>query len=182
MWCGSREDVEPLRDEPRCGECRALENTVDAARRFIGMYGLRPLGGAVTSDDDEELAHRVAARDARAALDRTRLPKRPGKADIRKASSRGASAAVRTTPARSTDTATGAATTPAKAPVTSVDVAALEERVGGLLAQLTAIDAGIADAEASSGLPARARLSDLQRQRATVMSTLAALEKARRSS
>ncbi|WP_315769475.1 hypothetical protein [Rhodococcoides kroppenstedtii] len=64
--------------------------------------------------------------------------------------------------------------------VTGVDVAALADRVAGLLDQLSAIDAGIADAEASSGLPARARLSDLTRQRATVMTTLAALEKARR--
>ncbi|WP_308115652.1 hypothetical protein [Rhodococcus sp. BP-241] len=176
VWCGSRTDIEIYRDEPRCGECREHENTIDAARRFIGMYGLRPLGGAVTSDDDEELEHRTAARSARAALDRVRLPKRPAAADVRKASARaGASAAVRTTPSRSSSSAPSGA-------VSTVDVAVLADRVTSLLEQLTAIETGIADAEASSGLPARARLSDLQRQRATVMSTLAALEKARRGS
>ncbi|KQU03245.1 hypothetical protein ASG56_17300 [Rhodococcus sp. Leaf7] len=180
VWCGSRTDIETFRDEPRCAECREHENTIDAARRFIGMYGLRPLGGAVTSDDDEELEHRTAARASRAALDRVRLPKRPGAADVRKASARaGASASVRSAPARSTT----AATKPAPSGVvTDVDVSVLADRVAGLLEQLSAIDVGITDAESSTGLPARARLSDLQRQRATVMSTLAALEKARRGS
>ncbi|MGB7364776.1 MAG: hypothetical protein WA931_17220, partial [Rhodococcus sp. (in: high G+C Gram-positive bacteria)] len=78
------------------------------------------------------------------------------------------------TPARSTSARAGS--------VTDVDVSVLADRVGGLLEQLTAIEAGIADAEASTGLPARARLGDLRRQHATVMSTLAALEKARRGS
>ncbi|WP_261767904.1 hypothetical protein [Rhodococcoides corynebacterioides] len=78
VWCGSREDVQDFANEPRCAECRAHESTIDAARRFLGMYGLRPLGGAVTSDDEEELEHRTAARTARAALERVRLPKRPG--------------------------------------------------------------------------------------------------------
>lgn len=190
VWCGSHTDVATFRDEPRCAECRELENTIDSARRFIGMYGLRPLGGAITSDDDEELEHRTAARGARAALDRVRLSKRPAAADVSRASSRGgASASVRATPAhggpaRSTATrSTPARSTSARAgSVTDVDVSVLADRVGGLLEQLTAIEAGIADAEASTGLPARARLGDLRRQHATVMSTLAALEKARRGS
>lgn len=187
VWCGSRHDVEPYRDEPRCADCRAHESVVDAARRFIGMYGLRPLGGAVDSEDDEELDHRTAARDARAALDRSRLPKRPGAADVRKASTRSAgSAPSRTsTPSRAsapTRPSTSSRTSAPTAAVSGVDVSSLGDRVSGLLDQLGAIDAGIADARTSGGLPARARLSDLERQRATVMTTLAALEKARRAS
>lgn len=188
VWCGSREDVQDFANEPRCAECRAHEATIDAARRFLGMYGLRPLGGAVTSDDEEELEHRTAARSARAALERIRLPKRPAAADVRKSSSRaGAAAALRPTPSHTSTTsrteaprAAASRTTPPAGAVTGVDVAALADRVAGLLDQLSAIDAGIADAEASTGLPARARLSDLTRQRATVLTTLAALEKARR--
>ncbi len=195
VWCGRREDVQDFANEPRCAECRDHESTIDAARRFLGMYGLRPLGGAVTADDEEELEHRTAARSARAALERVRLPKRPAAADVRKSSSRaGAAGALRPAhPPTSAGTATSATASPANsgtAPatrstppagsVTGVDVGALADRVAGLLDQLSAIDAGIADAEASSGLPARARLSDLTRQRATVMTTLAALEKARR--
>lgn len=189
VWCGSREDVQDFANEPRCADCREHESTIDAARRFLGMYGLRPLGGAVTSDDEEELEHRTAARSARAALERVRLPKRPAAADVRKSSSRaGAASTLRpahppTSASRTAGPAPRAAatrSTPPAGSVTGVDVAALADRVAGLLDQLSAIDAGIADAEASSGLPARARLSDLTRQRATVMTTLAALEKARR--
>ena len=161
-WCGSIDDVESYRDEPRCVTCRGHEDVIAAARRFIGTYGLRPLGGATTSDDEDELAHRVNARASRAALDATRLATRPTAARVRKADARPSAAR------------------PAKA-VPKVDVAQLEERVTGLLTQMSAIDSEMSDIGEPSGLPARARLSDLERQRTTVLTTLAALEKARRS-
>jgi flagellar biosynthesis/type III secretory pathway chaperone len=60
-----------------------------------------------------------------------------------------------------------------------VDIDTLQARVLGLLDQLGSIDEQIKVAELAQGLPARARLSDLNKQKATVLRTLAALEKAR---
>ncbi|GGG05632.1 hypothetical protein GCM10007304_19710 [Rhodococcoides trifolii] len=164
-WCDRTDDVETYRNEPRCGTCREHETVIDAARRFIGMYGLRPLGGSVTSEDEDELRHRTDARAARAALDSTRSakaakPRKPRATTQRPATQRATSRVSKT------DT---------------VDVAALGIRVTALLEQLATIDAEITDLDGSTGLPARARMSDLERQRTTVMTTLAALEKARRN-
>ncbi|MGU3434129.1 hypothetical protein ACNHUS_14045 [Actinomycetes bacterium M1A6_2h] len=164
-WCGGTDDVEAYRNEPRCATCRRHETTIDAARRFIGMYGLRPLGGSVVSEDEDELQHRTDARAARAALDSTRSAQ-PAKARKPRASSQ--RPATQRTTSRVTTTE-------------SVDVAALGVRVGALLEQLGTIDAELAELAGATGLPARARTSDLERQRTTVMTTLAALEKARRN-
>jgi hypothetical protein len=86
------------------------------------------------------------------------------------------SAAASTRPSASRTSAT-----PPVAPVRTdvVDVAALESRVTGLLDQLSAIDAQMNLIGEPAGLAARARISDLEKQRATVLRTLAALEKAR---
>src|SRR5699024_825243 len=65
------------------------------ARRFIGMYGLRPLGGSLDSDDEEEREYRVGARDARAALNAVRLAEQPTRDQIRRAVESGPSAVAR---------------------------------------------------------------------------------------
>ncbi|AOW94278.1 hypothetical protein BFN03_01880 [Rhodococcus sp. WMMA185] len=203
-----------FRNEPRCGTCREKESVIDEARHFVGMYGLRPLGGTLQSDDEEEREHRVNARNARRELNEVRLPELPDPADVRKAlrpraatvvsdpgtsgsgtsspsTSGGTSAthaagasATRTagtkaTRAAGTNATRAQATRPAAAPTETVDVAALESRVTGLLDQLSAIDAQMNLIGEPVGLAARARVSDLEKQRATVLRTLAALEKAR---
>lgn len=183
-----------LRNEPRCGTCREHEGVIDEARKFMGMYGLRPIGGTLQSDDDEEREWRVAARDARAALNQIRMAELPDPALIRKSlrpkaarivtafeaesapARKASSARPRTAPSAPAPTPTAAV-----APAKKLDVAALEERVTGLLDQLTKVDGQIQLAEAGQGLAARARLNDLTRQKATILRTLAALEKARRS-
>ncbi|WP_137725058.1 hypothetical protein [Prescottella subtropica] len=193
VWCGSDDAIETLRNEPRCGTCREHETVIDEARKFMGMYGLRPIGGTLQSDDEEEREWRVSARDARAALNQIRLAEPPDPALVRKSlrpkaarivtAIEAESAPARKAPARPRTTSSAPAPTPtaAVAPAKKLDVAALEERVTGLLDQLTKVDAQIQLAEASQGLAARARLNDLNGQKATVLRTLAALEKARRS-
>lgn len=183
VWCGSTDSVETFRNEPRCGLCREKEAVIDEAKHFIGMYGLRPLGGTLASEDDEEREFRVNARDAREVLNRIRLEKLPDPAAVRKALRPRAAAAVNA-PA-SPSTTSGAA--PAKAPskksqagVTGIDAIELQSRVQKLLGQLTAVDEQISALDGVQGLPARARMKDLERQRTTVLTTLAALEKARR--
>ncbi|MBM4508625.1 hypothetical protein GS582_36115, partial [Rhodococcus hoagii] len=64
--------------------CREHETVIDEARKFMGMYGLRPIGGTLQSDDEEEREWRVGARDARAALNQIRLPEPPDPALVRK--------------------------------------------------------------------------------------------------
>ncbi len=193
VWCGSDDAIEEFRNEPRCGVCREHETVIDEARKFMGMYGLRPIGGTLQSDDEEEREWRVGARDARAALNQIRLPEPPDPALVRKSMRPKAarivkafeaeSAPARKTPAARPRTTSGPAPTPtaAVAPAKKLDVAALEERVTGLLDQLTKVDSQISLAEAGQGLAARARLNDLNGQKATILRTLAALEKARRS-
>ncbi|WP_370654868.1 hypothetical protein [Prescottella sp. R16] len=192
VWCGSDESIEDLRNEPRCGTCREHETVIDEARKFMGMYGLRPIGGTLQSDDEEEREWRVAARDARTALNGIRLAEPPDPALVRKSLRPKAArivtaieadaAPARKAPARPRTASTPAPTpTAAVAPAKKLDVAALEERVTGLLDQLTKVDAQIQLAESSQGLAARARLNDLNGQKATILRTLAALEKARRS-
>ncbi|MDZ7928561.1 hypothetical protein [Rhodococcus sp. NPDC076796] len=180
VWCGSTDSVEDFRNEPRCGLCREKEAVIDEAKHFIGMYGLRPLGGTLASEDEEEREYRVTARDAREVLNRIRLEKLPDPAAVRKAL-RPRAAAAGNAPAPTTSGA------PAKAPtkksqagVTGIDAIELQSRVQKLLGQLTSVDEQISALDGVQGLPARARMKDLERQRTTVLSTLAALEKARR--
>jgi hypothetical protein len=193
VWCGSDQSIEEFRNEPRCGTCREHETVIDEARKFMGMYGLRPIGGTLQSDDEEEREWRVAARDARAALNGIRLAEPPDPALVRKSmrpkaarivsAFDAADAPARKAPARPRTAPSAPAPTPtaAVAPAKKLDVAALEERVTGLLDQLTKVDTQIQLAEAGQGLAARARLNDLNGQKATILPTLAALEKARRS-
>ncbi|WP_072689756.1 hypothetical protein [Rhodococcus marinonascens] len=188
-----------FRNEPRCGACREKESVIDEARQFLGMYGLRPLGGTLQSDDDEEREHRVNARSARRELNEMKLKELPDPAVVRKALRPRAATVIsepRTTrsaklstsapngPSTSRTNGPSASRTPAARPAApmstdAVDIAALETRVTGLLDQLSAIDAQMNLIGEPAGLAARARVSDLEKQRATVLRTLAALEKAR---
>lgn len=190
VWCGSTDSIETYRNEPRCGLCREKEAVIDEAKHFIGMYGLRPLGGTLASDDEEEREYRVTARDARAVLNSIRLEKLPDPAAVRKALRPRAAAAVaapRQAPssASSSSASSAAASKPAapkkqQAGVSGIDMIELESRVQKLLAQLTEVDSQISAIEGQESLPARARRKDLEKQRTTVLTTLGALEKARR--
>ena len=180
VWCGSTDSVETFRNEPRCGLCREKEAVIDEAKHFIGMYGLRPLGGTLASEDEEEREYRVTARDAREVLNRIRLEKLPDAAAVRKAL-RPRAAAVVSAPASTTSAPSAKAPTKkSQAGVTGIDAIELQSRVEKLLGQLTAVDEQISALDGAQGLPARARMKDLERQRTTVLTTLAALEKARR--
>lgn len=197
VWCGDDDSVENFRNEPRCATCRKHESVIDEARKFMGMYGLRPIGGTLQSDDEEEYEHRLAAREARRALNDIRLAEQPDPALVRKALRPRAAAVVnepRTssthTPARpaakrseAASTTTGSQPAKTKAPVKTgvVDVEEIQNRALALLDQLSAIDAQLALVAEQSGLAARARRSDLEKQKATILRTLAALEKARLS-
>ena len=167
------------RNEPRCGLCREKEAVIDEAKHFIGMYGLRPLGGPLASDDEEEREYRVTARDAREVLNRIRLEKLPDPAAVRKALRPRAAASIAAAPA-STAASAKAPTKKSQEGVSGVDLIELQSRGQKLLEQLTVIDEQIAALDGSAGLPARARMKDLDRQRASIMGTLGALEKARR--
>ncbi|MEH6794933.1 MAG: hypothetical protein V7694_12430 [Rhodococcus sp. (in: high G+C Gram-positive bacteria)] len=179
VWCGSTDSVEDFRNEPRCGLCREKEAVIDEAKHFIGMYGLRPLGGTLASEDEEEREYRVTARDAREVLNRIRLEKLPDPAAVRKAL-RPRAAAAGNAPASPTSAPAKAPTKKSQAGVTGIDAIELQSRVEKLLGQLTSVDERISALGGVQGLPARARMKDLERQRTTVLSTLAALEKARR--
>lgn len=192
MWCGEDSSVEMYRNEPRCGTCREQESIIEEARKFVGMYGLRPIGGTLQADDDEEYEHRLGARDARRALNETRLSELPDPAAVRKAlRPRAASVVAESAGAPMSSSSTGTATstrsaaprkqsrTAPPAATAAVDVNVLEARVTGLLDQLSSIDSEAAKIGEPAGLAARARLSDLDKQKATVLRTLAALEKAR---
>ncbi|OOL29270.1 hypothetical protein GQ85_27030, partial [Rhodococcus rhodochrous] len=85
VWCGDTDSVEEFRNEPRCATCRTHESIIDEARKFVGMYGLRPIGGTLQSDDEEEYEHRKAARDSRRVLNDIRLAEQPDPALVRKA-------------------------------------------------------------------------------------------------
>ncbi|MFE3292783.1 hypothetical protein [Rhodococcus sp. NPDC059234] len=191
VWCGDDVSVENYRNEPRCGTCRENEEIIEGARRFLGMYGLRPLGGTLQSDDEEEREWRVTARDARAALNQTKLASPPDPALVRKAlRPRAAAVVAETATAPRASTVTGSSTrrpasasAPAPAPVNSdaVDLDEIQARALALLDQMSSIDAQLAQVADQSGLAARARRSDLEKQKATIMRTLGALEKARQS-
>ena len=161
----------------------------------MGMYGLRPIGGTLQSDDEEEYEHRLAAREARRALNDIRLAEQPDPALVRKAlrpraaaiteGHTGSSAQTSTRPASATRSSSSSSPKPAKsaAPVRTgaVDVEEIQTRALALLDQLSAIDAQLALVAEQNGLAARARRSDLEKQKATILRTLAALEKARLS-
>lgn len=193
MWCGDTDSVEEYRNEPRCATCRQHESVIEEARRFMGMYGLRPIGGTLQSDDDEEYDHRVGARDSRKALNEIRLEKQPDPDLVRKALRPRAAAVVAegkaTTkrasavrPSGSTSRATSdTAKTVSPVKTGTVDVDEIQTRALALLDQLSSIDAQLALVAEQNGLAARARRSDLEKQKATVLRTLAALEKARLS-
>ncbi|MGV8872308.1 MAG: hypothetical protein ACOH2Q_07270 [Rhodococcus sp. (in: high G+C Gram-positive bacteria)] len=180
VWCGNIDNVETFRNEPRCALCREKEAVIDEAKHFIGMYGLRPLGGTLASEDDEEREYRVTARDAREVLNRIRLEKLPDPAAVRKALRPRAAAAVNAPASPTSGSPSKAPTKKSQAGVTGIDAIELQSRVEKLLGQLTSVDEQISALDGTAGLPARARMKDLERQRTTVLSTLAALEKARR--
>ncbi len=192
VWCGGTESVEEYRNEPRCATCRHHESVIEEARRFMGMYGLRPIGGTLQSDDDEEYEHRLGARDSRRVLNEIRLEHQPDPELVRKAlRPRAAAVVAESKPAvkRPSTTASAGSSRPASAsakaaaPVKTgaVDIDEIQTRALALLDQLTAIDAQLARVAEQNGLAARARRSDLEKQKATVLRTLAALEKARLS-
>lgn len=191
VWCGDTDSVEEYRNEPRCATCRHHESVIEEARRFMGMYGLRPIGGTLQSDDDEEYEHRLGARDSRRVLNEIRLEQQPDPELVRKAlRPRAAAVVAEGKPAAKRPSTTGSASSsrPASsaksaAPVATraVDIDEIQTRALALLDQLTAIDAQLARVADQSGLAARARRSDLEKQKATVLRTLAALEKARLS-
>ncbi len=159
----------------------------------MGMYGLRPIGGTLQSDDDEEYEHRLGARDSRRVLNEIRLEHQPDPELVRKALrpraaavvAEGKPAAKRPSTASSATgssrTASASAKTAAPVKTGTVDIDEIQTRALALLDQLTAIDAQLSLVADQSGLAARARRSDLEKQKATVLRTLAALEKARLS-
>ncbi len=181
------------------------------------MYGLRPIGGSLDSDDEEEREHRQRARDSRALLNSIKMAEPPSREQVRKALDAKTDTAVRRVQAlvdsEAADTAQSApaglaGTVSARAPratrstttksdsstssvpratgrssrAVDVDLATLESRVTGLLEKLTTIETQLAEHSDTEnlGLAARARIKDFERQRTTVLHTLAALEKARR--
>ena len=190
-WCSSTDDVADFRDEVRCGKCRELEVTITEARKFLGFYGLRPLGGSVECDDEEEREHRVGARDAYTELNRIRTSTpapRPKRSASRTSAAAVKSSTVKPSAAKSGavksagDKASTATTSPTRRnDVSRPDRAELLSRAEGLLNELTDIDGRLAAAEQESGLSAKARIADLTSRREYVLRTLAALEKAQRA-
>ncbi|MET4168426.1 hypothetical protein ABIC25_004503 [Gordonia sp. PvP123] len=182
VWCSSSDDIAELRGEPRCGRCREAEQTIAAAREFVGFYGLRPLGASLTSDDDEERDHRVAARDAWAVLNgtRTQPPRRArsGQRGVARPASTTTKASGNPTSSNAKNVGAGSART---AGVSRPDRAELMSRAQSLLGQLTEIEERLAVAQADSGLSGKAKVSDLTAKRDSVLRTLAALEKAKRA-
>lgn len=183
VWCGELDAVEEYRNEPRCATCRTHEDVIEEARKFVGMYGLRPIGGTLQSDDEEEYEHRLAARDARRTLNDVRLAEQPDPALVRKAlRPRAAAVVAENAPARASKPRSAATrTTSTAVRTTTVDVDEIQTRAIALLDQLSAVDAQLALVAEQTGLAARARRSDLEKQKATILRTLGALEKARLS-
>lgn len=163
-WCTSSEDLELLRNQWRCITCRGHEEVIARARAFVEIHGLRPLGPSTASEDEEEEQLRVEARAARVALAQSRAAVTPSRASQRPRR-------PRSTPARPVRRSSRAATTVPDA-----------ARATELLDRLASIDAQLAEIGEPASLPARARRSDLQNRRSTLLRTLAALEKARRNS
>ncbi|MGV9670819.1 MULTISPECIES: hypothetical protein [unclassified Gordonia (in: high G+C Gram-positive bacteria)] len=185
VWCSSTDDLAYFRNEPRCARCRTSEQTIAEAREFVDFYGLRPLGGSLESDDEEERAHRVAAREARAELTRTRTePSRRGKSRSGQRGVVATGSAGRTQPAGRTSASparTAASATVRSSNVSGPDRAELEHRAEKLLAQLAEIEERLTVAQNDPGLSGKAKVSDLSAKRESVLRTLAALAKATRS-
>ncbi|WP_238419618.1 hypothetical protein [Gordonia sp. 'Campus'] len=182
VWCSSSDDIAELRGEPRCGRCRDAEQAISAAREFVGFYGLRPIGASLTSDDDDEREHRVAARDARAELNRTRAQP-PQRA---RSKQRGSARSASTTTAADRKATALEAKNVGSGSARSADVSRpgreeLLKRAQSLLVQLAEIEERLAVARADSGLSGKAKVSDLTARRDSVLRTLAALEKAKRA-
>ncbi len=185
VWCSSDEEVVDLRNEPRCGRCRAAEQTIAEAREFVRFYGLRPLGGSLESDDDEEREHRVAAREASAELTRTRThtpPRRTSQTGRSAATARPATTATRADARGAAGAVRSAKPDAGRRPgVSRPDQAELANRAEGLLTQLTELEERLAVAKLDTGLSGKAKVSDLTAKRESVLRTLAALEKAKRA-
>lgn len=179
VWCSSDDDVADFRNEPRCARCRAAEQTIVEARNFISFYGLRPLGGSLESEDEEERGHRVAAREARAELARIRTSTPPRSKP--RAAAPTAKSGTKVSSAAKTSSGKAQDTKPAATSVSRPDRAELTSRAEGLLAQLTEIEQRLAIAQQDSGLSGKAKVSDLTAKRDSVLRTLAALEKAKRA-
>lgn len=183
VWCSSTEDIAELRGEPRCGRCRAAEKTIAAAREFVGFYGLRPLGGSLASDDKEEREHRVAAKEAWAVLNQTRVqtPPRAASRSGQRSAAQTASTATKTSRKATAKTQNVGSRSTRTADVSRPDSAELMSRAEALLAQLAEIEERLAVAQQDSGLSGKAQVSDLTAKRDYVLRTLAALEKAKRA-
>ncbi|MGV9713719.1 hypothetical protein ACWDTI_24015 [Gordonia sp. NPDC003424] len=185
VWCSSTDDVADLLNEPRCVRCRTAEQTIAEARAFVSFYGLRPLGGSVESDDEEEREHRVAAREASAELTRTRThtpPRRASRSGQSSGAARSTSAATKAVGKSATGKAEIVVSGEARrSDISRPDRAELASRAEGLLAQLTEIEERLAAAQKDSGLSSKAKVSDLTAKREFVLRTLAALEKASRA-
>ena len=183
VWCSSSDDVALYRHEPRCGRCRSAEQTVAEARQFIRFYGLRPLGGSLESEDDEEREHRVAFREASAELRRIRTdaPKTRSSASVGRAADTTSAPAVGKANGKAAGkvqkVGSGADPTGASRP----DVGELVRRAEALLAQLAEIEDRLEVAQEDSGLSGKAKASDLTAKRDTVLRMLGALEKAKRA-
>jgi hypothetical protein len=195
VWCASDDQVELYTGEPRCALCREKEEIVADARNFMQTYGLRPLGGSLNSEDEEEYEQRVAGRDARRVLNEIKMAELPDPAAVRKAlNPSGVAAVKRVQSAAATDLSVPApartrapraasssrARKPAAAAAVTetIDPATLQQRVTSLLAQLDTLDAQIAAIGEPAGLAVAARRKNLENSRAQVLRTLAALQKA----
>lgn len=183
VWCSSSEDVADFRNEPRCGRCRTAEQTVAEARAFIRFYGLRPLGGSLESEDDEEREHRAAFREAWAELTRTRThpPKTSTSRSVRRAAGTTAAPARKETNGAATSKVRKAGSVATRPGVSRPDVTELASRAEALLAQLDEIENRLGVALEDRGLSGKAKVSDLTAKRDSVLRTLAALEKAKRA-
>ena len=176
VWCSSSDDVALYRHEPRCGRCRSAEQTVAEARQFIRFYGLRPLGGSLESEDDEEREHRVAFREASAELRRIRTdtPK------LRAAGTTSASG-VGKADGKAVGTVRKAGPGADSTGTSRPDVTELARRAEALLARLAEIEDRLEVALEDSGLSGKAKVADLTAKRDSLLRMLGALEKAKRA-
>lgn len=183
VWCSSSDDVAVYRHEPRCGRCRSAEQTVAEARQFIRFYGLRPLGGSLESEDDEEREHRVAFREASAELRRIRTdtPKTRTSSPVRRAAGTTSAPVVAKANGKATGTAGKVGSGADPTGTTRPDVTELARRAEVLLARLAEIEDRLEVALEDSGLSGKAKVADLTAKRDSVLRMLGALEKAKRA-
>ncbi|WHU49353.1 hypothetical protein QNM97_10450 [Gordonia sp. L191] len=183
VWCSSLEDVAVYRHEPRCGRCRAAEQTVAEARHFIRVYGLRPLGASLESEDDEEREHRVAFREASAELrrSRTETPNTRKPSVVRRAGGTTSPPVAVKANGKATSTARKVGSGDDSTGISRPGATELMSRAEGLLAQLAEIEGRLEVALEDTGLSGKAKASDLTAKRDSVLRMLAALEKAKRA-